>query len=299
MRLSVLLVTALALLAPAQQPAPSPTAPPVDTAHLLAMASRWTARFDQSLSGLLFRERYLQSRSYGSGVNMQPTARMTGAPAPRVQGNLGERLLEANVFLLRAPSARSFVVYRDVYKIGNAAVADHTERLQKLLVDGTADAIKQAKALTDASARLNIGDVQRNINIPTMALEYLTPAYVGGLRVRQAGTDTVDGLPVVVVEFQEIARPTLVLGSNNSDVPASGKFWIHAGSGAVVRAVAELETDGRSGRLEVHLMLHPELHVWVPKEMTEVWQRGNQRLTGLAHYDRFQRLTVSTEEIVK
>ena len=299
MRLSVLLATAIALLASAQQTAPSPTAPSIDTAHLVAMASRWTARFDQNLSGLLFRERYLQSASYGSGVGMQAQARTTGSAAPRVQGNRGERLLEANVFLLRAPSARSFVVYRDVYKIGNTAVADHTERLQKLLVDGTAGAIKQAKELTDASARLNIGDVERNINTPTMALEYLTPAYIGGLRVRQAGADIVDGLPVVIVEFQEIARPTFVRGSGDGDVPATGRFWIHPESGAVVRALAEFETDGRQGRMTVTLMLHPDLHVWVPKEMTEAWQRGNQRVTGLAHYDRFQRLTVSTEEIVK
>ena len=299
MRLSVLLVTALALLAPAQQPAPSPTAPPIDTAQLVAFASRWTVRFDQNLSGLLFRERYLQSVSVGVGPGLEFSRSLDMMSVSAAAGRRGARLLEANVFMLHVPASRAFVVYRDVYKNNDTAVTDHTERLQKLLVDGTADAIRQARRLTDASARLNIGAVRRNINIPTLAFEYLTPERVGGLRLRQVGTDTIDGLPVVIVEFEEIARPTLVRGRNDTDAPATGRFWIHPESGAVPRAVAEFRTGRHDGRMEVNLMLHPELHIWVPKEMTESWMTGSQRLSGLAHYDRFQRLTVSTEEIVK
>jgi len=132
-----------------------------------------------------------------------------------------------------------------------------------------------------------------------MAFDYLTPAYVGGLRVRQAGADTIDGLPVVIVEFQEIARPTLVRGERDADVPASGRYWIHPESGAVPRAVAEFTTGRTQGRMEVRLALHEVLKVWVPKEMTEVWAGPGRQITGLAHYDQFTRLNVTTAEIIK
>jgi hypothetical protein len=292
---SLLLLTYAPLAArPQQSPAPA-----VDIAHLMITASRWTERFDQSLSGLLFRERYLQSVSQGSGTDFAMIARDTGSPVPRVAGNRGERVTEANVFLLRRPSAEGFIVYRDVYKIGSADVADHTERLQKLLVEGTEASILHAKKLNDASARLNIGPVSRNINVPTMALEYVTAARAAGLRVRQAGTDTIDGRGVVIVEFEEIGRPTLVRGEDDGDLPARGRYWIHPDSGAIVRAAVEWSVGRYDGRMEVRLALHPELSVWVPTEMTEAWQAGSRRLNGLAKYDRFQRLTVSTAEIVK
>ncbi|HEX6324250.1 MAG TPA: hypothetical protein VFZ36_11035 [Vicinamibacterales bacterium] len=296
-----MLVTIAAVVASLTAAAPRAQAPAsVDLAQLVMRASSWTARFDQSLSGLLFRERYLQ-RASTSNVSAQVPLTMEASPtgSSRVVVPGREVVLEANVFLLRAPSAREFVIYRDVYRVGSRNVTDHTARLQELLTEGTASAIQQARALTDASARHNIGGISRNVNIPTMAFDYLTPAYVGGLRVRQAGADTIDGLPVLIVEFEEIARPTLVRGERDADVPASGRYWIHPGSGAVPRAVAEFTTGRTRGRMEVRLALHDLLKVWVPKEMTEVWSGPGRHVSGLAHYDQFTRLNVTTAEIIK
>ena len=296
-----MLVTIAAVAASLTAAAPRAQAPAeADLAQLVMHASRWTARFDQSLSGLLFRERYLQrasTRDVAAQVPLTMEASPTGSTRVVLPGS--EVLLEANVFLLRAPSSRDFVIYRDVYRVGTRNITDHTERLQQLLTEGTASAIQQARKLTDASARHNIGGVSRNVNIPTMAFDYLTPAHVGGLRVRQAGADTVDGLPVVIVEFEELARPTLVRGERNTDVPAAGRYWIHPESGAVPRAVAEFRTGRTHGRTEVQLQLHSLLKVWVPKEMTEVWTRPGSHITGLAHYDQFTRLNVTTAEIIK
>lgn len=225
-----MLVTIAAVVASLSAAAPRAQTPAgVDLAQLVMHASRWTARFDQSLSGLLFRERYVQRASTRDPSAQVPLATAVAPPlgASRVVLPGREVLLEANVFLLRAPSARDFVIYRDVYRVGNTNVTDHTARLQQLLTEGTASAFQQARTLTDASARHNIGGVLRNVNIPTMAFDYLTPAHVGGLRVKQAGADTIDGLPVVIVEFEEIARPTLVRGERDTDVPATGRYWIH------------------------------------------------------------------------
>ena len=54
-----------------------------------------------------------------------------------------------------------------------------------------------------------------------------------------------------------------------------------------------------AGRLEIDLTRHKELAAWVPRTMTESWRTQGQRITGLATYDRYQRLVVSTGEIVK
>ena len=200
---------------------------------------------------------------------------------------------------MRPPGARRFAVYRDVYRVGTRAVTDHTERLQTLLTENTAGALAQARRLTDASAGFNLGRVMRNTNIPTMAFEHLAPEHVAGIRVRPAGRDTIDGRDLVVLEFQEIARPTIVRGPKGAEVPAAGRYWIDPASGAVPRAAVDFTVGHVTGKLDVRLELHPELKVWVPSQMIEWWVAGNARSSGHAQYDRFQRLAVSTQEIVK
>src|SRR5688500_2919061 len=113
MRLPGMIVAACALLASAQQPAQRPDD---DLARVVAAASAWTARFEQGLSGLLFREKYLQ-KIYGASPATQGTIGFSGRRA---------RLTEANVFLLRADSTGEFVLFRDVYMSDGREVADHT-----------------------------------------------------------------------------------------------------------------------------------------------------------------------------
>ena len=282
---------ACALLAAAQQPAPAAGSPAsTDVTRVVAAASRWTARFEAGLSGLLFRERYLQTTNGSSSAIQAMTT-----PG----GRRDQLLLEANLFLLRAGATGELVLFRDVYKAQGRDVTDHTERLQKLLTAGTAASISQARRLSEASARYNVGNVNRTVNIPTMAFRYLEAPRIGGVRFSHAGRDTVDGLPTVMIDFEEVGTPTLVRGSAYRDVPGRGRYWIHADSGAVVRALVEFDAYDLSGRMEITLMLHPQLAAWVPKEMTEVWRALGQRTTGLAQYDRYQRLDVSTTEAIK
>ena len=282
MRLLLLIAASATLLVPRQT---QPAVAPIDLPMLMVRASNWATRFDQSLSGLLFRERYTQ--------------RVTSATASATAVGVN-RNIEANVFLLRVPSGRDFVVYRDVYRVNQRDVQDHTQRLEKLLLAGTASAREQARRLTDESARYNAPGFRRNINVPTMAYDFLAPWHVEKIRVRHAGNDRIEGLDVAIIDFEEFGRPTLVRGARNADVPATGRFWVHPDSGAVPRAMASFETEtNNKGRLEVKLELHETLKVWVPKEMTEVWTGLGRRLTGLAHYDRFQRLAVAPTESIK
>lgn len=269
------------------QPAPPPADP--DLTQTIRVASAWTGRFVQSLSGLLFREKYLQKVQ-------------GGRPPQGVVGRMSREaavLTESNVFLLRAEATSEFVLFRDVYHASGRDITDHTVRLQTLLADGSAQAVAQATRLTDASAAFNLGTVNRNVNIPTMALRYLDAGAVGGVRFREAGRTTIAGLETVIVEFEEIASPTLVRGTDDTDVRARGRYWIHADSGSVPRGHVDFTGVDVEGRMEIDLMLHPQLAAWVPKEMTEVWRARGQRITGLAQYGRFQRLTVSTGEVIR
>ena len=273
MKIPMVVALALAAAGLLQQPAP-PAPAPVDAARVAAAASAWTTRFERSLSGLLFRERYVQKYMQG--------------------GSSRQTHLEANIFLLKASPTEPFVLYRDVYQADGRAVKSHTKRLQEILTTSAPSWMSEARRLTEASARYNAGFGRRTVNVPTMPLEYLAPARVAGLAFKDSGEApvTVGGLDVVVIEFTETARPTLVRGAGRRDLPARGRYWIHAASGAVVRAFVEFV--GR-GHVEVEYALHETLGVWVPVKMTDVISG----VTGVAEYDEFQRVVVSTKDAIK
>lgn len=296
MRSSLSLATAAVILL-----APFPPARAQETqdlATLVSLASGWASRFELSLSGMLFRESYRQSATTEgppTGMTASPLGVMRGGN----EGNRGSLFFEANIFMVKPDLAETWVVYRDIYSLGARELTDHTDRLEAILLENTEASRSRAQRLTDASARLNVGEVLRNTNIPTMVYEFLRPASLPGLRVRRAGRDRINGMDVVIVEFEEIGRPTLIRGPDDSEVPVTGQFWIHPASGVVPRAKIEMQAGRYTGRLQVELELHPVLKSWVPVKMLEVWHSGNWRINGFAVYDRFKRLAVGTDEIIK
>lgn len=253
-------------------------------AGLVASASRWAAGFERDLSGLLFRERYVQK---ADGLSSIPGVRRQRSAQAR---------LEANVFLVRPARTGPRVLFRDVYNVNGRAVGDHTERLRKLLTDGSAEAIEQARRLTDASAGYNLGRARRNINIPTMAFAYVLPDRIPGTRFADAGAARINRLPTVMVDFEEAARPTLVRSAAKGDVPAKGRYWIDPATGAIVQAVMELDAPRAEGRMQIELAWNAALGMWLPNRMTEVWRAFGEKIIGNADYDRFQRLVVSIDD---
>ena len=300
MRLVLTALGLLLLLQPGITPAQQPASTEAAVTQLVALASGWTSRFENGLSGMLFRERFLQ-RTMVSHTERQSDSASELVKVPENTTRLVPRevLLEASVFMLKPPSSRDFVLYRDVYRVGTEDVSPDAERLRKLFAAGTADSLRQARAITDGSARFTLVGIPRRIDAPTMAFAYLAGGMLPGLRVRATERDRINGLDVIVVEFQEAARPTVVRGPANEDVPASGRFWIHPESGAVVRAQVVLNAGATKGRVDVTLELNQALGAWVPKEMREVWETGAASVTVLAQYDRFERLTLPAGDIIR
>ncbi|MDQ3070062.1 MAG: hypothetical protein M3R55_10075 [Acidobacteriota bacterium] len=278
MRLLLLVMAAAALLATAQEPGPAP-----DAKQLALRAAHWTARFEKNLSGLLFREDYIQR-----------LAKMN-APAAAAR----QATLEANVFLLNLPGSRETLLYRDVYALNGKPLGDHTERLQKLLASPSRRSMEQARRLSDASARHNLGSVTRNINLPTMVFAYLWPRSIGKLEFTIEGTETLAGLDTTIVGFKEVRGPTLVRTDRFLDIPAQGRFWIHAPSGTIARGYVSFPEAHVVGHMQVDLQLVEALGVWAPREMTESWTYRNEHITGVATYSNFKKMHVSTAEAVK
>jgi hypothetical protein len=242
------------------------------------------------------------------------------------------RMLVSEFVLVRAGD--DWIGFRDVHTVDAKPVADRMDRLQKLFLESPTTAIRQARQIADESARHNLGPLQRNFNTPTMALYFLQPRNQARFSYKKAGEDTVAGIAVWKVRYEEKTHPTIIRTSAGKDMPVSGTFWIDPAEGRVLKSHMQIASDakvaGTSGAMDqmgasratwpertvhssasitVNYKVDEHLGMLVPGEMLETYesprpnalsaQDGVARVNCRATYGDFKRFAVTTNWIVK
>jgi hypothetical protein len=158
------------------------------------------------------------------------------------------------------------------------------------------------------SARYNIGDIERTINVPLLPLMFLIPENQWRFKFNvQKGTQplsTSKDIPsssprftvsteVWTIEYREVERPTVIrFVDGRRSIPVRGRFWIDPASGRVLMSELIAEDKIVHATIDVSYQSEPVLDLLVPIEMREAYWRGDQpmRITGIATYDGFRRL---------
>ena len=191
------------------------------------------------------------------------------------------------------------VGFRDVLTVDGRRVHDREDRLQQLFLRRDARTLARARVIADESARYNLGQIHRNVNVPTAALFFLHPANRQRFTFERERTEDADREAQWVVRYEERQTPTLVRTSQGKSVPARGRFWIEPASGRVVRTQLWLHTEpGPDGRvvdvnIAVSYASDSGLGLWVPVEMREHYSTTqDEHLVGTATYHNYRRFRV-------
>ena len=206
------------------------------------------------------------------------------------------RILRSDFLLVNVPG-QGWLPFRDVYEADGRQLRDREDRLTALFLSGaTTGALDQARRIMDEGARYNLGSGTRNINVPTLALMYLTSDTRSGIRFVDAKSDRTG--EARVIEFTEVGRPTLIATTGGRDLPARGRLWVDEATGTIVRT--ELHADDTSVEAEITVSFErdPALNTWVPRRMEDRFKRrgDSAEVRGLATYSRYRRFQVSTSE---
>jgi hypothetical protein len=283
-------------------PSPVPAAPApgqrADLPALLAGAASYLDVYEKRFSAIVAREDY-------------ELAMLSGLTDPRDTG-LGttrrtvSRKLRSDVMLLNLGPA-DWVQFRDVYEVDGKPVRDHERRLEGLFAKPAGGLLDAGRKIADESARYNLG-VQRNFNVPTMALAYLARQNQARSAFTVKSHETIDGADLTILEFKEAAHPGLIQASSGK-VTTNGRFWIAPQSGAVLRSELYCRIDGGSrlfnsawveGTVTVSYQADPAAPVLVPVKMNEQYRRDTGETdTGHALYADFRSFTVETQTIRK
>lgn len=250
---------------------------------VIQRAVRYVDAYQKDLAMVVSEEKYEQEARYPA----PPTARSRDIST--------RTTLRSDFLLVRNPDG-GWLPFRDVFEQDGRAVRDRDERLAKLFLADTGSALTQARRIVDEGARYNVGNIDRNINLPTLALVFLTDDH----RKRFDFTDRGQDGALRVVHFREVGRPAYISTTGGRDLPVSGRYWIDAASGRIERSELLADDANVNARIEVTYRPDPVAALWVPARMEESYRMAGDRseITGVATYSRFRRFQVSTTENV-
>ncbi len=290
----------LALVALAAAPAAAATPPAAEPTldEVLQKAGKYVVEYGRAFALVVAEELSVQRRRVQTGGPVHET-----------------RTLRSDVVFWRSPgTALPWQLLRDVYEADGVAVRDRQQRLQALLLGGSPDAVAQARAIADESARFNLGGGVRNYNVPTLVLTFLHPELQPRFAFQWHRRLTIDGRDFVELAYSEVSSPTLIRREPpGSDIPARGYVTVDPHDGTVARTELALEVKGdgavTASQLETTYRALPSLALWVPVEMQERWEshligsRGRsgpvELVDGVASYRAFRRAVVETREQVR
>jgi hypothetical protein len=259
-----------------------------DVSALVDRASAYVESFQQKFGSVVAEERYEQKlRRIPNPTNTSVQQRGGGGPQ--------ETTLVSD-FLLVEVQGEGWLPFRDVFERDGKPVRDREARLATIFLNGGRNAFEQARAVMDEGARYNIGNINRNINAPTLALAFLSERHRRRFEFRLGKRG--DFYPGVEIEFRETARPTFVATTGGRDLPVKGRFWISESDGTVLRT----ELDAVDTSVEAHITVTYEkddgIGLFAPARMEERYRRPRDpmEVQGVATYSRFRRFQVSTTE---
>jgi hypothetical protein len=232
---------------------------------------------DHQLSSLIAREEYQQQW-------FDPEAQVKE-----------ERRLLSDYMLFQLPPKEDWFALRDVHDVDGVAIADRDIRLKMLFTESRDNIEQLAMAIDKESARFNLGNVPRTVNMPTFALRFLRPVNRNRFDFKKQAEERVGNAVTWVVSYRETDSPTFSATTQGRDVAASGRFWIDPESGAVLRSEMILGGTRRlSTRATVTVTygLEPGLGFRVPIEMREKYDNPRKKredtIVAVATYSNFR-----------
>jgi hypothetical protein len=218
------------------------------------------------------------------------------------------RTLTSDFALVYADAIHGWLGFRDVLDVDGQAVGDREDRLARVLM-AAQGRFDEARRLSDEGARFNLGNVQRNFNVPTSALFFFVSANhdrfkFAARRVAEDGTWE--------ITFREPGKSTLIVTPDRDPVSTAGTIWVRPDDGVIVRTVLDVDARMRhidppereKGRIDVRYRLVDTLGMWLPATMDESFEGTHgpstpgapeawDKVTGHAEYSNYRTFQTS------
>lgn len=260
----------------------------VDARQVVARARQYLVEWQQQLAAIVAEEHYEQQVWEMRGAGQ--FTRYIDHPARR---------LESDVLLIRSPAGGVWLSFRDVMVVDDVPVRDRRHRFDELFSSPNSKVIASARRIADESARYNVGRWTRNVNTPTTTLIFLNPEYADNTTFRRDADEELHGTAVAVIRFDQRRAPFAIRQLDGTPQPASGRIWVEADSGRILRTSLNIQAQATAGRVTVDFGRVSGLDVMVPFRMEDEYQmRDIEHVRGVAVYSNHRRFQTGARLIV-
>ena len=209
-----------------------------------------------------------------------------------------KRVLVSDFLLVRYPGDALWQAFRDVAEVDGKPVRDREDRMMRLFLQPSSNALRRAAEIAGAGVRYNLSDIG-TLNNPLLVMAFLQRQYADRFRFNLAGRDTDLGPDVRTVRFVEFRQPTLLKWNANADLSSRGLIWIEEGTGRVVKTQLQLGGARYPIRVTTTYTFDKELGINVPTLMEDWYPQGMGEFRGKATYGKFRRFEIKTDESFK
>jgi hypothetical protein len=265
---------------------------------VLSSAMRYTMNYEQQFALLAADEHYEQQilRPPNPGTNLSRTNPGGGMQAG---GPMSTQSISSDFLLVQlGGDGEGWMPFRDAYEVKGRKLRERNDRLLKLFTSNDKGRFEKAAEYSSSSAKHNLGNVQRTINIPTLAMMFLHPRVNERFEFIDGGEETINGRIVRKAVYKEVARPTLIKTTRNRDLALTGTIWIDPFTGTVVKT--ELNAADPVVRCQVTVTFRRDeaLDLWVPDKMDEYYKAysGLDDILATATYTNVRRILKSDLE---
>ena len=239
---------------------------------VLSSAMRYTMNYEQRFALLAADEHYVQElmRPPNPGDNL---SRSNPGGGMRGGGQMSLQTIKSDYLLVQlGGDGEGFMPFRDTYEVKGRKLRDRDDRLLKLFTSNDKSRFEKAAAISSDSAKHNLGNVARTINIPMLALMFLHPRVNERFEFTDGGEENVGGRILRKALYKEVARPTLIKTTRGRDLALTGALWIDPFNGTVMKT--ELNAADPAVRCQVIVTFRRDeaLDLWVPEKMEEYYK---------------------------
>jgi hypothetical protein len=207
-----------------------------------------------------------------------------------------KRILTSDYGMLRLPAAPVWSGFRDTFLVDGQPVRGREARLEHLLLDGSDEAVEQARRIAEENAEYNLGSdlIYRTINVPMLTLDLLSLRNRDRMTFRRRGHEIVDQREAWKIDFVERAPPTLIRTPAGPDQITRGSAWIDPATGTVVKTYLNVVISPTShAKITVEYRSDAKLGFFVPAVMHESYERFSSRIVTTATYTNYRQFSTS------
>jgi len=258
---------------------------------IIGSAMRYAMAYEQKFALLVGEETSLQElqRPPNPGDNL--SQRNPGG-GMRAGGAMERRVIRSDFMLVQlGGDGEGWMPFRDAFEVKGAKVRERDDRLLKLFQGNDKERFEKAAKFSDETAKHNLGNVARTINIPTLAMMFLHPRVNERFEFTDEGEETIDGRVVRRAAYREAARPTLIKTTRGRDLALTGHIWIDPFTGTVVKTDLNAADPAVRCAITVTFKRDEALDFWVPLQMDEYYKAalGLDEIVATATYSKFRR----------